>query len=162
MEGPLSFLSKEKIMSNRKCKTEHNGSKKGVGAYWGTKVEAKTYSKHKRRQQEEKDIEEQLNAEIWDENYERFFVEKRLEDNESKNIIENNKVKKLFNSYPNEAEIAYCNNDAFSISWSLKGIGFGELTFYKDDNKWKIDSETMGKETVKRILAILVDSLPLN
>jgi hypothetical protein len=33
-------------------KTEHSGSKKGCGAYWDRKADAKKESKHKRREQD--------------------------------------------------------------------------------------------------------------
>ena len=33
-------------------KTEHAGSKKGCGAYWGRKAAAKKQSKHERRKQD--------------------------------------------------------------------------------------------------------------
>jgi hypothetical protein len=33
-------------------KTEHSGAKKGCGAYWGRKAEAKKQSNHKRRKQD--------------------------------------------------------------------------------------------------------------
>ncbi len=32
-------------------KTEHSGAKKGCGAYWGRKADAKKQSNHKRRKQ---------------------------------------------------------------------------------------------------------------
>jgi hypothetical protein len=37
-------------MAIRVRKTEHNGAKKGKGAFWGTKKEAKAGAKKKRRQ----------------------------------------------------------------------------------------------------------------
>ncbi len=37
-------------MANRVRVTEHNGAKKGEGAYWGVKKEAKVGAKKRRRQ----------------------------------------------------------------------------------------------------------------
>ncbi len=37
-------------MAHQAKKTEHSGSKKGCGAYWGRKVDAKHESNRKRRQ----------------------------------------------------------------------------------------------------------------
>jgi len=62
-----------------------------------------------------------------------------------------------------ECGITECDNDTcVVINWSLKGCGFGELAIYKENNQWKIDSECMSKKTVKKILGLLVDSLPLD
>ena len=36
-------------MACKVTKTEHSGPKKANGAYWGTKIDAKTESKRKRR-----------------------------------------------------------------------------------------------------------------
>ena len=40
-------------MANGKIKTEHTGAKNG-GGYWGTRKEAKTYSKKARRSADKK------------------------------------------------------------------------------------------------------------
>ena len=37
-------------MGHEACKTEHSGPKKGSGAYWGRKTDAKQKSNHKRRE----------------------------------------------------------------------------------------------------------------
>ncbi|MBI5674471.1 MAG: hypothetical protein HZC48_01420 [Nitrospirae bacterium] len=41
-------------------KTEHAGAKKGSGAYWGRKVEAKKESNRKRRENDKGSVKEQL------------------------------------------------------------------------------------------------------
>jgi hypothetical protein len=61
----------------------------------------------------------------------------------------------------NELETTIEGTPCFIISWSEKGRGFGEYTFYYKDRKWRLDSEHDSKETVKRILSILVDSIEL-
>lgn len=40
-------------------KTEHAGTKKGSGAYWGRKVSAKKESNRKRREEDKRKVEEQ-------------------------------------------------------------------------------------------------------
>jgi len=45
-------------MGNQAKKTEHSGSKKGCGAYWGRKKDAKTESNRKRREDAKKLIRE--------------------------------------------------------------------------------------------------------
>lgn len=51
------------------------------------------------------------------------------------------------------------SNGGFNIRWGAKGIGFGEITFSKNrKNKLCVQSECMGKEFVKKVLAALVDS----
>lgn len=47
---------REKSMSNGNPKTEHSGAKKGRGAFWGRKVEAKSKSKKVRRKNGKKDL----------------------------------------------------------------------------------------------------------
>lgn len=39
-------------MANNAIKTEHNGAKKGKGAYWGRKVDAKRDSRRARRRED--------------------------------------------------------------------------------------------------------------
>ena len=43
-------------MAHKACKTEHNGSKKGRGAYRGTRQNAKRESKKRRRQNDKRAI----------------------------------------------------------------------------------------------------------
>jgi len=46
----------------------------------------------------------------------------------------------------------------FQIEWAVKDIGFGIITFIKnDDGEIVIDSELMGRTFVKEILNYLVD-----
>jgi hypothetical protein len=42
----------EVIIGYEAKKTEHSGSKKGCGAYWGQKVDAKKQSNRERREQD--------------------------------------------------------------------------------------------------------------
>jgi len=44
-------------------KTEHVGPKKGAGAYWGLKKDAKKESDRRRRQQDKEEITSQLESE---------------------------------------------------------------------------------------------------
>lgn len=80
------------------------------------------------------------------------------------------KIRKFFDSCPDTAEIDLIRGGeetkrgegpCLLINWSLKDNGFGELAIFKEDGEWKIDSECMNRDTVKKILGILVDSLPL-
>ena len=43
------------------------------------------------------------------------------------------------------------------IQWSEKGRGFGEYTFQLKDGKMYCDNECDSRETVKRILCLMVD-----
>jgi hypothetical protein len=94
-------------------------------------------------------------------------------------IEKDNRLKKFFNDCPTTAEISYLNgkydsgifdgenkpeteikgNPCLIISWSEKGRGFGEYTFYYKYGKWLLDSECDSKEAVKRVLSALVDSI---
>ncbi len=48
---------------------------------------------------------------------------------------------------------------SLTIGWSVDGIGFGQMVLNIDEkgNVASIDSETMSREFVKRVLAALVD-----
>jgi len=46
-------------MANEATKTEHSGVKKGKGAYWGHKVDAKRESNRRRREVDKKTVSEQ-------------------------------------------------------------------------------------------------------
>lgn len=70
-------------------------------------------------------------------------------------------MKKLFNKLTDTAEISFSNEKCIVISWSIKNFGFGDYTFFKKEGVWKLDSETCGKEKVKKVLGILIDSLEL-
>lgn len=48
-----------------------------------------------------------------------------------------------------------------NIMWGIKKFGFGEISFYFEDNKWKIDAETLDKDFVKMILNEFVDRAEL-
>jgi len=64
------------------------------------------------------------------------------------------------NELEDAAEISFASEDCFRVSWSLRGAGFGDLTFF-NDGLWKIDAETCSKNVVKKVLGILVDSLEM-
>jgi hypothetical protein len=50
----------------------------------------------------------------------------------------------------------------FQVSWSMKGIGFGSFTFFKDeDGTIRIDNECCSREGIKRVLNNLVDQATL-
>ena len=55
-----------------------------------------------------------------------------------------------------EIEINYIHfvDDAMIIGWSAKNIGFGVLSIYKDleEEKYHVETETMGKEFYKQVL----------
>lgn len=51
----------------------------------------------------------------------------------------------------------------FTISWSMKGVGFGQYRFYTDENgQLHIDNECMSKNSIKRVLEIMVDNAILD
>ena len=78
-------------------------------------------------------------------------------------------LQEVLDSIETHAEITFCgqdidgNKDILVISWSEKGRGFGEYTFIRDrrNSEVTLDSEDDSKETVKRMLGVLVDSVPL-
>lgn len=45
----------------------------------------------------------------------------------------------------------------FIIEWSVKGVGFGEYAFWMKDGKIHCDNEAMSRESVKRVLCMMVD-----
>jgi hypothetical protein len=47
------------------------------------------------------------------------------------------------------------------LDWSMTGFGFGQLYFYEKDGKIFCSNENMGKETIKKILNIMVDQCEL-
>lgn len=50
-------------------------------------------------------------------------------------------------------------NPYFCVSWTVKGIGWGEIGFYQDpDGVIHLDDETMGKDFAKRVLCQLIDN----
>ena len=46
----------------------------------------------------------------------------------------------------------------FFVDWSVKGRGFGQYTFWKEGDKIMCDNECDSKESVKKVLCMLVDS----
>jgi hypothetical protein len=71
------------------------------------------------------------------------------------------KIQQILDACEDSVEIHDVCPTCISIDWSLKGVGFGELNIYKKDDRWYLETETMGKEHAKRVLALLVDSLEL-
>jgi hypothetical protein len=78
-------------------------------------------------------------------------------------------IQKLFDRMKDTAEISYvgkgngttCQN-VFEISWGEKGRGFGTYSFIQDmKGKWTIDNECDGRDSIKRVMGRLIDSLPL-
>lgn len=61
-----------------------------------------------------------------------------------------------------------CDDDivlhhSFAVDWSLKGKGFGQLHFYIDNNKiLRCSNEMLPKDTIKRILNMMVDNCTLD
>lgn len=51
--------------------------------------------------------------------------------------------------------------DQFTISWTAKGVGFGQFHFYKKDEKWYCNNECMSKDFIKRVLSTFVDEVEL-
>lgn len=45
----------------------------------------------------------------------------------------------------------------FKICWSEEGVGFGELTLRKVDDKFVLDSECMGDDFCKKVFSAFVD-----
>lgn len=53
--------------------------------------------------------------------------------------------------------------DRFTISWSMKGIGWGQYHFYMgNDDKVHIQNECMSRESIKKILCMIVDAVVLD
>jgi len=48
------------------------------------------------------------------------------------------------------------------FSWTMDGVGFGELGFYMEDGVLKCANECMSKERIKKILCSMVDNAELN
>ena len=51
--------------------------------------------------------------------------------------------------------------DNVHLRFGVKGFGWGELYFYIRDDKLYCDNELMSKETIKKILNIMVDQCEL-
>lgn len=54
------------------------------------------------------------------------------------------------------------NDGGFSVTWSTKACGFGNLVFYKKKGKLRCDNEAIGKTFIKKILDKLVDEVELD
>lgn len=63
-------------------------------------------------------------------------------------------IKDFFNSCKDDC----CVEGNASFKWSLKGSGFGGLYFYQKNGKTHCDNECMSKETVRKIMNILIDN----
>jgi len=64
-------------------------------------------------------------------------------------------IKKKFDSCEDSCEV----NGSADFSWSLKGIGFGQLYFYTgEDGKTHCNNECMSNEAIKKMLNTLVDT----
>lgn len=73
-------------------------------------------------------------------------------------------LEKLFDGFEDVANATVFDNVhyfGFDIAWSLKGKGFGHVTFSfsKKENKWKSDTERMNVEEVAKILSMASSSL---
>ena len=65
-------------------------------------------------------------------------------------------IKKLFDNIPAAINI----DNTFIIQWSEPGTGWGEFTFYKDeDGGIHCDNECMSKEFVKKIMNRFIDEI---
>lgn len=72
-----------------------------------------------------------------------------------------NPIQAFFDSYEDNVEISYIDERCIVFGWSAKGHGFGEYTFFKKDDKWKLDSERDGKEAVMRAICHWINSIEL-
>lgn len=52
--------------------------------------------------------------------------------------------------------------DKFTLNWYRNGIGFGQIYFYEKNGKLHCESEGMGKQFVKEVLAQMVDDTILD
>jgi hypothetical protein len=63
-----------------------------------------------------------------------------------------------------DGKVAYVKtyeNEPVLIQWGVDGCGWGEITFYYEDGKLKVDNECMSKDFLKKILCALVDKAEL-
>jgi hypothetical protein len=61
-----------------------------------------------------------------------------------------------------EFEGNYCVlDDVMHLRFGIKGFGWGELYFYEKDEQMYCDNELMSKDTIKRILNMMVDKCEL-
>jgi len=62
----------------------------------------------------------------------------------------------FFDQFPNGVSV-YGREGSIAIHWSYAGMGCGELRFYEHDGKLMCSNECMGKESIKKILGMMVD-----
>lgn len=48
--------------------------------------------------------------------------------------------------------------NGFTIEWSCKGVGFGELTFYANSSGWQCETECMSKDFINAVLKHFFDT----
>ncbi len=48
------------------------------------------------------------------------------------------------------------------FNWTREGMGFGQLSFYMEDDKLMCGNELMSKELIKKILCEMVDKCELD
>lgn len=70
----------------------------------------------------------------------------------------------VFDQFPDAAGVKFHNSERFAgfdISWTLKGIGFGHLTFSYDkvDKCHRADTEYMDEEMVEKILKLAAPAM---
>lgn len=67
---------------------------------------------------------------------------------------------KLFEGLSDTASVVKVNApNTLYVQWSLKGYGFGTFTFVvKEDGVLWVDDECSSRETVKKVLGILIDN----
>ena len=53
--------------------------------------------------------------------------------------------------------VALDDGEEFTIRWSQPGVGFGGFYIWEEDGATFIESESMSKEFIKKILCQLVD-----
>ena len=63
----------------------------------------------------------------------------------------------IFDKFPNGISITI-SGKYFIIHWSVKGRGFGDYTFWQEGDKIMCDNECDSKESVKKVLCMLVDN----
>lgn len=66
-------------------------------------------------------------------------------------------LQKLFDQLDNSVDL----HNEFSVSWTIKGKGFGQFYFYEKDGVIHISNECTSKEFIKQVLAQMVDQAVL-
>ena len=67
-------------------------------------------------------------------------------------------LKEVFDELKDSCEL---QTDGFIVNWTAEGTGFGQFYFYYENDQLMCDSETMGKEFIKRMLCQMVDDCEL-